>query len=86
MTSRNQETTTLRKVPHCAKPRCKMNRLEEMLKCQRPPGFGGNAKDPEAADQAIPRALKELEQTQSASKIAREAGWSVKTLRKTWGI
>jgi hypothetical protein len=63
-----------------------MGRLEEMLKLQQPPGFRGIHKDPGTPDVAIPRALKKLEQTQNARDIARGAGFSVNTLKKTWGL
>jgi hypothetical protein len=63
-----------------------MSRLEEMLREGKPPGFKGSTKDPTSPDVAIPRALKKLEQTQSAGSIAKGAGFSVNTLKRTWGI
>jgi len=57
-----------------------------MLAAQKPPGFAGIRSDPQGPDMAIPRALRELEKTQSAREIARGAGWSVNTLKRTWKI
>jgi hypothetical protein len=62
------------------------SKLKEMLRLQRPPGFGGIRMDPTGPDAAIPRALRELEKTTSARAIARGAGWSVNTLKRTWKI
>lgn len=61
-------------------------KLAEILSTGCAPGFKGGAKDPTSADQAIPRALKELEGKHSAAKIARDAGFSINTLKKTWGL
>lgn len=63
-----------------------MNGLEEILSSGRPPGFAGHAQDPQCADLAIPRALKQMEQTNQASKIAKDAGFSVNQLKKTWKL
>ena len=63
-----------------------MGRIAEIIASGKPPGFKGAKPDPTSPDVAIPRALKELEQTQPAAKIAREAGFSVNTLKKTWNI
>jgi len=60
------------------------SKLKQMLREQRPPGFGGIRLDPQGPDAAIPRALRELEKTTSARAIARGAGWSVNTLKRTW--
>lgn len=62
------------------------SKIAEILATGRAPGFKGGFKDPTSADQAIPAALKKLEQTHSAAKIARDAGFSINTLKKTWGI
>lgn len=63
-----------------------MGRIAEILESGRAPGFKGVHKDPTSPDVSIPKALKQLEQTQSAGSIARQAGFSVKTLKKTWNI
>jgi len=63
-----------------------MSRLQEILREGKPPGFKGQAVDPQSPDAAIPRALKQMEQTQSAREISKGAGWSVNTLKKTWKI
>ena len=62
-----------------------MGRIAEIIASGKAPGFKGS-KDPTSPDVAIPRALKQLEQTQSAGSIARQAGFSVKQLKKTWNI
>ncbi len=61
-------------------------KLKEIIASGRPPGFKGLAVDPQSPDAAIPRALKQMEQTQSARAIAKGAGWSVDTLKRTWKI
>jgi hypothetical protein len=67
----------------------KLGRMVELSRSPHPtnaPAFIGIAKDESAADQAIPRALKQLEQTCGADRIARDAGFSVNTLKRTWKI
>lgn len=44
------------------------------------------AKDPTSADLAVPRAFRQLEEKHSASRIARDAGFSVSTLKRTWNM
>lgn len=61
-------------------------RLAEIIASGRPPGVAGQHADPGGPDAAIPRALKELEKTQSAREIARAAGFTVETLKKTWKV
>ncbi|HTA30715.1 MAG TPA: hypothetical protein VK731_09515 [Candidatus Cybelea sp.] len=63
-----------------------------------PPGFrrvvsrtscrvaGHEALDPQSADAAVPRALKQLESQYDAKRIAKDAGWSVNQLKETWKI
>lgn len=63
-----------------------MSRIQEIIESGKAPGFRGVHRDPGSPDVAIPKALKKLEQTQSAREIARGAGFSVNTLKKTWGI
>ena len=46
--------------------------------------YTGRAQDPGSAVLAVPRALKELEEKHSADRIARDAGFSVRTLQETW--
>lgn len=62
------------------------SRIGEILESGKAPGFRGVHKDPTSPDVAIPKALKNLEQTQSARDIAKGAGFSVSTLKKTWNI
>ncbi len=62
------------------------SRIEDIIRSGCAPGMNTKAKDPLSADVAVPKAFKQLEQTQSASKIAKEAGWSINTIRRTWGM
>jgi hypothetical protein len=52
----------------------------------RAPWVHRGAKDPTSADVAVPRAFRQLEQQHSASRIARDAGWSVDTIKRTWNM
>ena len=61
-------------------------KLAEIIKTGKPPGFHQNVLDPQSADRAIPRALRELEQTHSARRIAKDAGWTVNQLKETWKV
>lgn len=68
-----------------------MSKIEEMLRDGKPPGYAGVAKDPTCADMAVPRALKEIEQTKGAREIVREMGWKPTTrnlneIRRTWNV
>ena len=63
-----------------------MGRLAEILKSGVAPGYAGLSRDPQCADVAIPRALKEMERTQGAKEIAKGAGWSINQLKQTWKI
>lgn len=40
--------------------------------------------DPNSADGAVPKALRELEMTMPAREIARQSGFSIEHLKKTW--
>lgn len=62
------------------------SKLAEILASGQPPGFAGVHPDPQGPDAAIPRALKQMEEKQSARDIARGAGWSVDTLKRTWNM
>jgi hypothetical protein len=42
--------------------------------------------DPTSADGSVPKAFKQLEESMPASRIARETGFSVDQIRKTWAI
>lgn len=46
--------------------------------------FTGQAGDPGEAVRAVPRAFKELEESMPADRIARAAGFSVKTIKRAW--
>lgn len=65
-----------------------MSRIAEMLRTGKPPGLCGSMArpDPTCADVAVPRALKQLEEKHDARRIAKDAGWSIKTLKQSWGI
>ena len=42
------------------------------------------AKDPTSADGSVPKALRDLEMTMPADQIAKQAGFSVETLKSVW--
>jgi len=58
--------------------------LGEIIRSGAAPGFRGGAKDPTCAEVAVPRAFKQLEQTLPAREIARQSGFSVNHIKKTW--
>lgn len=63
-----------------------MSKLAEILRTGQAPGFRTGATDPTLPEKAVPKAFRQLEQTQSASKIARDSGFSVKQIKKIWNI
>ena len=63
-----------------------MSKLAEIIKLGIAPGFNTKTTDPTLPQNAVPRAFKELEQTQSASSIARESQFSVKQIKKIWNM
>jgi hypothetical protein len=63
-----------------------MGRLAEILKTGRAPGVRTGALDPTLPEVAVPRAFRQLEQKEGASKIARDSGFSVKRIKKIWNI
>jgi hypothetical protein len=63
-----------------------LSKLAEILRTGKAPGFNLKTLDPGSPDRAIPRALKELEQHEPASRIAKGAGFSVDRLKKVWKI
>lgn len=68
-----------------------MSRLQEMLLLGRAPGVAGLARDPQCADMAIPRALKEIEQTKGADQIVKEMGWkptkrNLNSIKRAWNM
>lgn len=63
-----------------------MGRLAEIIKTGCAPGFRTGAIDPTLPEVAVPRAFRQLEQKDSASKIARDCGFSVKQIKRVWNI
>lgn len=63
-----------------------MGRLAEILRTGRPPGMRTGVIDPTLPERAVPKAFKDLEQTQSAAKIARDSGFSVKQIKRIWNM
>lgn len=61
-----------------------MGRLAEIIKTGLAPGFNTRAIDPTLPEKAVPKAFKDLEQKDSASKIARDSGFTVKQIKKIW--
>jgi LysM repeat protein len=62
------------------------SRLREILASGVAPGFNTRAIDPTRPEIAVPKAFKDLEQKDSASKIARDSGFTVKQIKKIWKI
>lgn len=46
--------------------------------------FTGQARDPQCAEAAVPRAFKQLEATMPSDRIARDSGFSVKEIKRAW--
>ncbi len=68
-----------------------MNGLAEIIRTGHAPGLALKVPDPTSADEAVPRALKQIEQTKPADQIVREMGWkptkrNINEVRKTWGF
>lgn len=63
-----------------------MGRLAEIIRTGQPPGFRTGATDPTLPEKAVPKAFKDLEQKDSAAKIARDSGFSVKQIKRIWKI
>jgi LysM repeat protein len=63
-----------------------MSKLADILKTGCAPGFNTRALDPTLPQVAVPKAFKDLEQKDSASKIARDSGFTVKQIKKIWNI
>lgn len=63
-----------------------MGKLDEIIASGTAPGFKTGIKDPTSAEVAVPRAFKELEQQHSASRIAKDAGFSVSQIKKAWNF
>lgn len=60
--------------------------LKRVISRTARPKIGKGAPDPSHADQAVPRALKELEQTTRTSDIERGSGFTAKQLKRIWGM
>lgn len=60
--------------------------IREILKSGHAPGIKTNALDPGCPKAAVPRALRQLEQTEHHSRIAHSAGYSTNRLKKIWKI
>jgi hypothetical protein len=63
-----------------------MSKLAEIIKLGIAPGCNTKAIDPSLPEKAVPRAFKELEQTQGSSKISRDSGFSVKAIKRIWNM
>lgn len=61
--------------------------LRRVVGCVSRPRIGrAGLADPSTADVAVPRALKQLEQTMTTSELARQTGFSVKEMKRIWKI
>lgn len=63
-----------------------MGRLAEIIKTGCAPGFRTGAIDPTLPEKAVPKAFKDLEQKDSADKIARDSGFTVKQIKRIWNM
>ena len=50
------------------------------------PKIGAGVPDPSNADQAVPRAFREVEQQLGASEVERQSGFTAKQIRKAWSF
>ena len=64
---------------------CPPNLKRVMSRTSRP-RVGRGPIDPATADAAVPRALKQLEETMPADQIARQSGFSTKEMKRIWNI
>ena len=62
------------------------NGLAEILATGIAPGFNTKAVDGALPEKAVPKAFKDLENKHSADRIARDAGFSVKQIKRIWNI
>lgn len=65
---------------------CPPNTVRLMSRTGKPRVGKEGLADPSTADVAVPRALKQLEETVPADRIERESGFSAKTLKRVWGM
>lgn len=49
-------------------------------------GTSSSPTDPQSADAQVRKGFRDLETKMSAKEIAREGGFSVETIKQTWGI
>lgn len=63
-----------------------MSKIAEILKSGQAPGFRLGAPDPNSADVAAPRGLREMERMMGTSRLERELGMPAKKLKKIWNI
>lgn len=63
-----------------------MSRLAEIIETGIAPGFNTKAIDPQLPEKAVPKAFKDLEHQHSADKIARDARFSVKQIKRIWNM
>lgn len=63
-----------------------MGRLSEILETGVAPGFNTKAIANDLPEKSVPKAFKDLEQKMPADRIARDAGFSVKQIKKIWNM
>jgi len=63
-----------------------MSKLHEILRTGVAPGMNLKSGDPTLPEKAVPKAFRDLEQKHGASRIAREAGFSVKQIKRIWNM
>lgn len=65
---------------------CPPNLKRVVSRTGRPRMSKGGLPDPSTADQAVPRALRQLENTMPTSEVTRQTGFSAKTLKRVWNM
>ena len=63
-----------------------MSKLAEILKSGIAPGMNLRTVDPTLPEKAVPKAFRDLEQKHGASKIAKEAGFSINQIKRIWNM
>jgi hypothetical protein len=65
---------------------CPPNLKRVISRVGRPRVGRGGLPDPSHADQAVPRALRQLEQTMPSSEVERQTGFSAREMKRIWKI
>lgn len=60
--------------------------LDQIIRSGKAPGVSTKAADPGSPTASVPRALRQMEEKESARRIAKQAGFSVNELKRIWNI